>query len=282
VPSSNACIARRQSTRSTPTSGIRKERAAERSRGVWAFPCSSRSEVEQFALEHGIARERLCVIHNAIDAQLFRRGERAQARAALELPDDAPLIVSVGHLVSGKRFHELIEAFAKLRASRPSALLVIVGGRAYERAYPDRLQGLVRQRGLEHCVRFAGNLAPAAVAGWLQAADVFALPTEREGCCNAILEALATGLPVVTTLAGDNPKFVSDGQNGFIVPIGDTSALEAAIGTALQSDWDRDAIARRLNEQVGSWERVGMRAVEFIRERVAVEREYGRETGRGH
>ena len=58
------------------------------------------------------------------------------------------------------------------------------------------------------CDYFAGTLPPQEIAGWLQAADVFALATHREGCCNAVLEALACGIPVVTTPAGDNAVVV--------------------------------------------------------------------------
>jgi glycosyltransferase involved in cell wall biosynthesis len=73
---------------------------------------------------------------------------------------------------------------------------------------------------------------------------VFALATSREGCCNAILEALAAGRPVVTTPAGDNAHFVRDGVNGCIVPIDDAAATAAALERTLsRPDWDAEAIS---------------------------------------
>jgi mannosyltransferase len=117
-------------------------------------------------------------------------------------------------------------------------------------------------------VQFVGNLPQHQVVQWLRAADVFALGTEREGCCNAVLEALACGVPVVTTPAGDNAWFVKDGVNGFIVPVDDAGAMEAALARTLaRADWDRNRISREL--PVGTWDDVGRSVVDFLRDRVA-------------
>jgi teichuronic acid biosynthesis glycosyltransferase TuaC len=224
--------------------------------------------LRELAIEHGVPAEQIEVIHNAIDAQMFYPGDRAAARAALKLAPAAPLVVSVGNLVSGKRHHVLIEAFAKLRARRADAELVIVGGGSFEPAYPDRLNALARELGIATAVRFLGRIPPAEVATWLRAADAFALGTAREGCCNAVLEALGTGVPVVTTPVGDNAYFVAADENGYIVPVDDAAALAAGIERALARSWDRAAIGRRLYEQAGSWSGVGARVLRFMRERL--------------
>src|SRR5690606_32881786 len=151
------------------------------------------------AAPHGVAPERTRGIHNAIDVSVFNHGPSAEARAALGIEPDRKLVVSVGHLIERKRHHVLLEALAALRRDFPRALLVVVGARSSEPAYPARLSELALRLGIADHVRFAGNLAPPSVATWLRAADVFALATAREGCCNAVLEALATGVPVVTT-----------------------------------------------------------------------------------
>ena len=117
-------------------------------------------------------------------------------------------------------------------------------------------------------MRFVGRIPSAEVARWLQAADVFALATSREGCCNAILEALAAGRPVVTTPAGDNAHFVRDGVNGYVVPIDDAEATAAALERALsRKDWDAEAISAGL--EVGGWDDVARDVLGFFRERVA-------------
>jgi teichuronic acid biosynthesis glycosyltransferase TuaC len=108
------------------------------------------------------------------------------------------------------------------------------------------------------------------VVEWLRAADVFALATEREGCCNAVLEALATGVPVVTTPAGDNAQYVKPGQNGLLVPIGDSAALAAALAQALASHaWNAAEISRSLHSAVGNWTDVATRVLQFFSQRLA-------------
>jgi glycosyltransferase involved in cell wall biosynthesis len=112
-----------------------------------------------------------------------------------------------------------------------------------------------------------GRIPQLEVNTWLQAADVFALASHREGCCNAVLEALAAGRPVVTTPVGDNPQFVHAGVNGALVPVDDVEAFERALEGALERSWDAQAIARAL--PVGGWEDVAGRVLGFFRERLA-------------
>jgi glycosyltransferase involved in cell wall biosynthesis len=225
--------------------------------------------LRELALHHGVEAGRLRVIHNAVEWERFAYGERAAARRALGLDLAEPLLVSVGHLVVRKRHHVLLEAFAELLRRRPQARLVIIGGDANEPGYRERLLREIADRGLAGRASLAGNLPPAQVADWLRAADLFALGTAREGCCNAVLEALAVGVPVVTTPVGDNAEFVRPGENGAIVPVDDATAFAAALDAGLARDWDRPAIARRLREQVGSWDVVGQRCLEFMQERLA-------------
>jgi glycosyltransferase involved in cell wall biosynthesis len=229
--------------------------------------CVSHSLAELIQ-RHGVPPERVRVVHNAIEREVFRPGDRGEARARLGLPVDVPLVVSVGHLVSRKRHHVLIEAFAQMRREFPTAQLAIIGAVAFEPAYPDQLKRLAVDLGVAEAVRLVGNRPQAEVVEWLNAADLFALGTAREGCCNAVLEALAMGLPMVTTPAGDNAHFVKDGENGYLVPVDDADAMAAALGKALQRrDWDRLKISRSL--AVGSWDDVARDVVTFFRERLA-------------
>jgi teichuronic acid biosynthesis glycosyltransferase TuaC len=224
--------------------------------------------LQELLLRHGVPAERVRVIHNAIDSTTFSFGEKQTARYELGLDSHRPLIVSVGHLVSRKRHHVLIEAFASLAPEWADAQLVIIGGRVFERSYPDQLVQLARERGVADRVRFLGNIAPGEVATWLRAADVFALGTAREGCCNAVLEALAVGVPVVTTPAGDNAYFVENDVNGYIVPIDAVIDLAQALERALSRPWDRAQIARALMSRVGTWQDVGARVVDFMEEHI--------------
>src|SRR5439155_2781011 len=144
------------------------------------------------------------VIPNAVDRELFRLGDRNAARAALGIAAGGRLIVCVGMLVQGKGQHLLLRALARLRLRHPDLRLALVGGPAHEPGYLRSRQKMVAELALGDAVHMTGSQSPQQVVQWLQAADLFALPTFDEGCCNAVLEAMACGLPVVTTPAGDN------------------------------------------------------------------------------
>ncbi|MGE0581081.1 MAG: glycosyltransferase [Steroidobacteraceae bacterium] len=214
-------------------------------------------------IEHGVPAGRIVVIPNAIDRGIFRPGDKLAARQALSVPAGDALIVSVGHLVSLKRHDVVLRAIARLRSRGRVVRLAIIGGADYEPECPAALQRLASQLDIAGHVRFVGAVEPAAVADWLRAADLFALGTRREGCCNAILEALATGTPVVTTPVGDNPHFVRDGENGALVPVGDDEAMAQAMELALERNWDRGMISTRLD--VGDWPSVGRAVLDYFR-----------------
>jgi len=247
-----------------PATGPQLLRALNEASGVISVSHSLRD----LLVTRGVRPEQFRVIPNAVDRRRFRPGDRGEARARLGLPAEVPLVVCVGNLIELKRHHVLVEAFARLRASRPAVRLAIVGGGEAEPAYEVRLRRLAETSGVGDTVRFVGRIPSADVARWLQAADVFALATSREGCCNSILEALASGRPVVTTPAGDNAHFVHDGVNGRIVPIDDVEATAAALEQVLsRPDWDADAISRGL--AVGGWQDVAAEVLGFFGERVA-------------
>jgi teichuronic acid biosynthesis glycosyltransferase TuaC len=237
-----------------------------------ASGCVAVSEtLRALALRSGVDAQAVQVIHNAIDATTFNSGDGpGDARRRLGLPADSKLIVSVGRLIALKRQHVLVDAFAAVRRELPQASLAIIGGRSLEPRYAAQLEAQIRARGLQSSVRLVGNLAQPDVADWLRAADAFALLSSREGCNNAVLEALAVGVPVVATPAGDNTVFVQSGINGEIVPVDDAPATARALSAVLQrQDWDRVAISRRVGAQVGNWGIVAERVLAFFRQRLA-------------
>jgi len=254
----------------TPEVGAQMVRALQEADGCVAVS----QALGELAIAHGVPRERVRVVHNAVDSGMFRHLDRDEARLRLGLDPGLRLVVSVGQLIARKRHHVLIEAFAQVLARQPGARLAIIGGGSLEPEYPRRLRDLAERLGVAGSVDFHGNLEPAAVAEWLAAADVFALATAREGCCNAVLEALATGLPVVTTPVGDNAHFVRGGDNGLLVPVDDAGAMAEALAAALAGGiaMRRETIAAALERQVGGWDAVALRVLEFFGERLDARR----------
>ena len=159
--------------------------------------------------------------------------------------------MSVGGLVPGKGFHRVIEVLPALLQRFPGLVYLVVGGPSLAGDMRAALGAQVAQLGLSEHVRFMGQIAPQDLAGILSAADVFVLATANEGWANVFLEAMACGLPVVTTDVGGNREVVCSAEVGALVPFGDAGGLSDALTAALEHPWDRQAI-RRFAER-NSW-----------------------------
>lgn len=196
---------------------------------------------EQVMAETGVAPGHVVSIPTGIDLDRFRPGDSAKAREALGLPTGGAMIGIVATLRSWKGHRYLLEAFAGL-ADRGACLVVVGDG-------PQRepLERLAAELGIAQRVRFAGNQAD--VAPWMRALDLFCLPSyANEGVPQALMQAMACGLPVVTTPVGSIGEIVQDGETGRLVPPGDASALGAAIEALLADAPLRGRLAARARE----------------------------------
>lgn len=218
--------------------------------------------LRQIALTLGVPAERTRVIGNGVDLTNFRVLPRDESRRHLGLPEHARVLISVGGLVERKGFHRVIECLPALRERFPDLHYVIAGGPSPEGDWTDKLREMVHALGLQQCVHFLGPVAPRDLSGPLSAADVFVLATRNEGWANVFLEAMACGLPVVTTRVGGNAEVVCRDDLGIVVPFGDATALREASAAALLRDWDRPAIRRYA--EANSWdERIAILVEEF-------------------
>jgi len=204
-------------------------------------------------IQEGVPPEHIEVIGNGVDLGKFSRLPREEARNRLGIPQDAEVLVSVGGLVPRKGFHRVIECLPALCARHPNLFYVIVGGPSPEGDMGMELRDQVRRLDLEKRVVFTGPLPQDQIRLPLCAADVFVLATANEGWANVFLEAMACGLPVVTTDVGGNAEVVCEPYLGTVVPFGDAAALESAIEDALTRRWDRERIVAHAREN--TWDR---------------------------
>lgn len=166
---------------------------------------------------------KVVTIHNGVDSDRFSPGDSVEARDALGLPAAATVIGTIGRLDPVKDQAGLIVAFAGLAGSGSSPILAVVG----EGPSRPALENEIRCRSLSDRVRLFGERTDVPTV--LRALDVFVLPSRAEGMSNTILEAMATGLPVVATEVGGTPELVEADVTGRLVPPGDPNALEAAL-----------------------------------------------------
>jgi len=171
----------------------------------------------------GIPERKVVKIANGVDIQRFAPGDGATVRRELNLPTDAFVVGTVGRLEAVKNQASLIRAFATLAVTHPEVVLVIAGdGRCR-----SSLEDLARQSNVATRVRFLGERSD--VPRLLQAMDVFVLPSVAEGMSNTLLEAMASGLPIVATRVGGSPEVVADGINGLLV-----ESLPEALAAAIE------------------------------------------------
>jgi glycosyltransferase involved in cell wall biosynthesis len=195
-----------------------------------AFIANSRDVGEELVAA-GCAGERIALIPNGVDLTRFHPDPAARAadgRRRLGLPD-GPLVVFAGRLDPQKGLHTLVAAMRSpaLAAAGAHALLLGTGPQRAE------LAQAVERDGLADRVLFRGVVED--VAPYLRASDIFAFPTLGEGMPNALLEAMATGLPCVTSAVGGCRDVIADGGTGLLVPAGDATAFQAALEALVQS-----------------------------------------------
>ena len=177
----------------------------------------------QLERDNGIPLERMTSVPTGIDLARFVPGDAAAARFRLGLPSQ-PTLGIVATLRDWKGHDMLFEALARDRAAWEGWNVVVVG----DGPYRDRLDAQLARLSLAERIRFAGQQDD--VAPWFQALDIFALPSwGEEGVPQAILQAMACGLPVVSTTVGAITEAVADGVTALIVSPRDVPALGAAL-----------------------------------------------------
>ena len=194
----------------------------EQSDGVTAVSENLRAAtIEQFGI-----RRRIDVVPNFIDPARFEAVRDTAGARRFAKPGEK-LLVHISNFRPIKRILDVVEVFLRVRQVMPAKLLLVGDG-------PDRAKVEQRCRQCDDCgdIVFIGNLP--VVEEVLVGADLFLLPSETESFGLAALEALSCEVPVITTRVGGLPEVVLDGENGFLLPVGDVDGMAAAALRLLQ------------------------------------------------
>jgi glycosyltransferase involved in cell wall biosynthesis len=191
---------------------------------------------------------KLCLLgsgsSNGVDVERFSPGPDS-LRWRLEIPADAPVVGFVGRMTRDKGLPELVEAFDSILASRPDVHLLLVGWfDASEDALGYDLRARIRKHPRIHATGYVADTAP-----YYRAMDVMVLPTWREGFPNVVLEAAATGIPVITTLATGSRDAVVPEVTGLLIPPGYPAAICESVLQLLSNPERR----RRMGVAARAW-----------------------------
>lgn len=195
-------------------------------------------DLRQKALAMGAKPETSRAVVNGCDLSIFHVRDRVEARRQLNLDLNAEIVLYIGRMDLRKGLRELVEASAKLHATRPNLQVYIVG------EGPDRplVTQVIEDAGATGYIHALPPCQPDDVAVWMAAANLVTLPSYMEGCPNVVLEALACGRPVVATRVGGIPEIMSDAC-GRLIPPRDAIALTEALNTVLSTQWDAPSIS---------------------------------------
>jgi glycosyltransferase involved in cell wall biosynthesis len=235
-------------------------------RGAQALTANS-YELRTLALQFR-PRDTIDVIPNGVDLARFQPAELRDKGA-----DAVFNILCVARLVERKGIDDLINAVAILRQKRKNFKVTIVGRGDKEAEFRSR----VAQSGLEDCIELKGAVLHADMPAIYQSADLFVLPSLNEGMSNAVLEAMAAGLPIIVTYTGGTAETLRG--NGIVIP----KQAPDAIARGILEIWENDDLRRTMGRRSRSiaetmiWERVAENYLDLyervlftLRARVAV------------
>lgn len=224
----------------------------------------SEAAAGRFVGERIVPARLLTVIANGVDTERMRNvppGTGDMLRSSFGATAAEFVWLAVGRFEIAKDYPNLLRAFARVRAARPDAVLVIVG----QGSLHGEAEALTAELGLRDAVRFLGarNDVPAVMS----AADGYVMSSAWEGMPMVLLEAAAAGLPIVATAVGGNGEVVREGESGFLVPARDPAALGAGMLRLMAlPEGERRALGERGREHVRAnyglhrvaerWERV--------------------------
>lgn len=196
----------------------------------------NRSIRDQF-LDRGVPASRVHVVPNGVDIDRFGDvdGKRLQTVSEEYGLAGGPTVLFVGTVIPRKGVTDLVEATARVADTHDDVRVVIAGETDLDGEYTERVQSLIRERGLDDVVDLAGFVPAADLPALYRLADVFALPSREEGFGMTAVEAMAAGTPVVATRVGGMPWLLGETDAGRLVEAGDVDGLATAITTILDS-----------------------------------------------
>lgn len=187
----------------------------------------------------GIPLDKVYYIPNAYNDETFLESDPKSCRTQLGLPLDKKIILNVGNLYGEVKGHKyLIEAMSKVVEKRKDVLCLIVGGGKLE----NRLKKQISSAGLDDYIQLVGSKPYAEIPLWMNACDLFVLPSLRESFGIVQIEAMGCGKPVVATYNGGSEEIVTSEEYGLLCEPGNSNQLAANILSALETSWDTKRI----------------------------------------
>ena len=228
----------------------------------WTLKCANgviavSAALKKAMVQLGVDPNKIRVIPNGVDPARFEPVPAGEARRALGLAENGPMIVTVGSLIPAKGQDFVIRAFAQMATHQDGLQLFLLGEGTQRKA----LEGLVKELGVTSKVHLVGKRPNEELGLWFSAATVSCLASAREGWPNAVMESLACGTPVVATAVGGIPEILDSKEYGILVDR-TTASVAAGLEQALTQTWNRPTIAARIRAR--TWDTVAEEVEDFF------------------
>ena len=201
-------------------------------------------------------QNKIKVVRNGVDTQLFYYIDQFECRSKLSLPTNQKIILGVGSLIHRKGFDVVINALKKLtlKPELSKVHFYILGSEGAEGDYRKELRTLVNKLGLKDYVHFVGSVPNRDLIFWYNAADVFCLSSRGEGSPNVLTEALASGCPAVATRVGSVPEIMCSEPNlGAVVEVDNVEIMSERLAESLLTETDRELLAQSIQKYTWDW-----------------------------
>lgn len=185
-----------------------------------------------------ISKDKISIIPNGYDLNLFKPASTHASRDKVGLPVDKKIVLSVGNLETVKGHEYLIKAMKKVIQKEKDILCLIVGSGSQR----NKLERLVKELDLQDDVMLLGSKPHDEIPLWINACDVFVLPSLNEGNPTVMFECLGCGKPFVGTTVGGEPEIIINEKFGVLVEPGNSEQLIDAILKALNKEWNKEHI----------------------------------------
>ena len=188
------------------------------------------------------ASHKIKTIEKGVDNFLFQPRDKIAARKFLGLSENKYILLFVGNLVPVKNPKALIDVLSGMSEyERKEYFSVFIG----EGPLRSMLKRKIRERKLDAICSLPGSVSPDKVACWMNAADVFFLPSRNEGMPNVLYEAMACGLPIIASRVGGIPEIVADQENGFLLVSDDIDGMKKAVQMLFADEEKRRSIGEK-------------------------------------
>lgn len=207
--------------------------------------------------EYHVNENKISIILNGVDLKKFPVIDQKKARSKLELTSNKKIGVCVARLSEEKNLDILIKSVSEIANNKLRVYIVGDG------PLKERLEAVIDELELSDSVKLVGPVSHDEIYWWLNSADFFCLPSQREGCPVVIHEALACGVPVISTTVGAIPDLIKDNRFGLLCEPDSVPAFTAIMKQAMSKTWDREIISAYGRQF--TWDKVAKQTVEVFK-----------------